>query len=76
MSKTLGDWLPCYDENLEPYKKLKVVEQYGCGHKEKPHPFSHKYVFNWCVLENGWAVGWNENPSRGWNFPVKKRYKK
>lgn len=30
----------------------------------------HKYVHNWVELENGYAVGMNENPSRGMTFPV------
>jgi len=29
-------------------------------------------VHFWVVLENGYAVGWNENPARGWSFPVVK----
>lgn len=33
-------------------------------------PFKHKNIFVWWILENGKAVGWNENPSRGWSFPV------
>jgi len=35
-------------------------------------PFKEKYVYTWWELENGYAVGWNENPSRGWSFPVVK----
>lgn len=31
---------------------------------------SHKYVFLWWSLKNGKAVGWNENPAKGWSFPV------
>lgn len=30
----------------------------------------HKYVMCWWRLANGYAVGWNENPSVGWSFPV------
>ncbi len=33
---------------------------------------THKHVLYWVLLENGYAVGWNENPSRGWSFPVMK----
>lgn len=29
-----------------------------------------KNVTFWYVLENGKAVGFNENPSRGWSFPL------
>lgn len=33
-------------------------------------PGKHKHIVVWFELENGYAVGWNENPSRGWSFPV------
>ena len=33
-------------------------------------PGSHRNVNSWYVLLNGKAVGWNENPTRGWSFPV------
>jgi hypothetical protein len=36
----------------------------------KPWPGPHKNVHVWVELENGRAVGWNENPARGWSFPV------
>lgn len=35
-------------------------------------PGTHKNVYFWVELENGYAVGWNENPSKGWSFPVLK----
>lgn len=33
-------------------------------------PGRHKYVYSWVLLVGGTLVGWNENPSRGWSFPV------
>lgn len=33
-------------------------------------PGREKFVTIWYVLANGYAVGWNENTSRGWSFPV------
>jgi hypothetical protein len=30
----------------------------------------HKNVMCWWKLDSGYAVGWNENPSVGWSFPV------
>jgi hypothetical protein len=54
------------------FRDVEVVEEYGYGEKWKPWPGTHKNVMNWCVLANGYAVGWNENPSRGWSFPVVK----
>ena len=36
-------------------------------------PFKHKYIYVWWKLANGYLIGWNENPSRGWSFPVIKQ---
>ncbi len=33
-------------------------------------PGPHKHVHRFWSLANGKMVGWNENPSRGWSFPV------
>lgn len=37
---------------------------------EEPWPGREKNVHWWCELQGGLAVGWNENPARGWSFPV------
>lgn len=38
------------------------------------HPFpsvKYKNVHKWWIVDGGrLVVGWNENPSRGWSFPV------
>lgn len=53
-----------------------VMEWHGAAHepeegvKAKRWPGPHKHVFVWYELENGYAVGWNENPGRGWSFPL------
>ena len=75
--KTLEDWLPhdCLDElNREAKKHLKkiVLKEFGWDAEEKPWIGNHKNVHNWCILQNGYAVAWNENPAIGWSFPVKK----
>lgn len=33
-------------------------------------PGREKNVFSWWKLVDGRCVGWNENPVRGWSFPV------
>lgn len=33
-------------------------------------PGPQKNVYFWVELANGYAVGWNENPARGWSFPA------
>ncbi len=32
-------------------------------------PGKQKNVYFWVELENGYAVGWNENTNKGWSFP-------
>lgn len=44
--------------------------------RKDPWPGREKNVLVWWVLANGYAVGWNENPSRGWSFPVVRYSKK
>lgn len=74
---TLSDWLP-YDFDIEfsdtrafNLKTINIIKKYGYGVcSNAPWPGKHKNVFNWCKLENGLAVGFNENPSKGWSFPV------
>ena len=84
MTKTLREWLPkeALQQDLPRLQKimdLLVVAEFSpsqwVGNKMIDNtnwyrwPGSHKYVFSWCILENGVAVAWNENPSTGWSFP-------
>ena len=72
--KTLKDCLPweamgCeyFGERFQDFADVKVIEEVdGC---ERRWPGTHKNVMNWYILANGKAVGWNENPARGWSFP-------
>lgn len=79
----LRDWVPkeFFNEyrDCAAYKHLdvEVVEQYGVQYidgqfvdSSKPWIGKEKNVQNWCVLANGRAIGWNENPGRGWSFPM------
>ena len=52
-------------------RDVTVVREYSSlepGYK--PWPGKERNVHVWWVLANGKAVGWNENPARGWGFPV------
>ena len=51
---------------------IVTVEHCGLWEQDeyKPWPGTHKNVYFWAELESGHAVGWNENPARGWSFPV------
>lgn len=78
------DWLrntgsSWYNKYLEKYMDVKIVKQVSSvgddDHWDKYLKLVHKYfpkhqnVYSFIVLENGWCVGWNENPSHGWSFP-------
>ena len=47
---------------------VRVLAEYYSH--EKRWPGGHKNVHWWVALDNGKAIGWNENPARGWSFPV------
>jgi hypothetical protein len=80
----LRDWFPIRDYNgtsiIETdaaYKHLdvEVIEQVSCYPDEGPQrdwPGKHMNVHCYVRLANGRIVGLNENPGRGWSFPVMK----
>lgn len=74
--KILRDVLPYqfdrefYDSKAAQYLDQEVIKEMdGCIVR---WPGTHKYVYVWWKLANGKCVGWNENPGRGWSFPVAK----
>jgi len=78
-NKTLKDTMPnelnsteYNDTRAYKMKDIRVIEEYGdlADFEPRAWPGTHKNVYFWVVLENGYAVGWNENPARGWSFPV------
>jgi hypothetical protein len=73
--KTLKDCLPYEAAGCEftglPFRKyidVAVVKEIDAFNHRWPG--RHKNVNHWYILENGKAVGFNENPSVGWSFPV------
>ena len=74
--KTLKDCLPLeymnefQDSPLHKYDDVLVTREHSAGSNDNylPWPGTHRNVMNWWELENGLCVGWNENPSVGWNF--------
>lgn len=72
-----ADWWNHYaTAQMVKMQDVNVVKEFGVGW-EKPwvswQEFgTHKNVMYWCLLENGYAVGFNENPSVGQNYVVKK----
>lgn len=72
-NKTLRDVLPPeffleHGTSLaNRYLDVEVVRDNKDGER---WPGTHKNVYAFWVLANGKRVGWNENPGRGWSFPV------
>ncbi|MGR5367118.1 hypothetical protein [Photobacterium damselae] len=72
---TLRDVLPSeffggeYDEcKANKYLDCVVVAEHNGGWMG-----THKNVNVWWELNNGLCVGWNENPSVGYSFPISKK---
>ena len=57
-----------YDVKAQKMAGVLVTEI--CDGTEIAWPGPQRNVFKWVKLANGYAVGWNENPQRGWFFPV------
>ena len=77
--KTLRECLPkealCDEPGLIKLYDVNVIKEHTMTNDDEPYirwPGTAKNVMSWWELENGYAVGWNENPNRGWGFPVVK----
>jgi hypothetical protein len=72
--KFLRDVLPKealdYDEKFSKFLDVEILRD-GVGYWPGPH----KHVYAWWILKNGYCVGWNENPGRGWSFSIFKMRK-
>jgi hypothetical protein len=55
------------EDSVRRHLDTEVIESVGTGYT---WPGSQKNVCHWWKLSSGHAVAWNENPSRGWSFPV------
>lgn len=52
---------------------LVVTETHSLTNDDKSYsrwPGREKNVMTWWRLADNRCVGWNENPARGWSFPV------
>jgi len=80
MQITLKDVMPREFEiehfQSRAYKRFadaKVIRQFNFfGGPRRRWPGPQRNVHNWVIVEGGYAVGMNENPGRGWSFPVYK----
>lgn len=74
MTRTLKDVLPpeftkfYTDTQAYKFRDVEVISEHYSDVKRWLGV--HKHVMFWVILKNGKAVGWNENPGRGWSFPV------
>jgi len=82
----LSEWTPIQqaswvDKAAEKFLDKKIVKQVSSAGMDWDEylkelstnaPFKAKNVNSFVVLENGYAVGFNENPAKGWSFPVVK----
>jgi len=61
-----------HDTKAYAFRDVEVIEQHGMIDDQvyQPWPGGHKNVYFWVKLANGYSVAFNENPSRGWSFPV------
>lgn len=68
----LRDVLPSefFGEFMDTPAAKLLDEEVKSQHDDKPWVGSHKHVYRWWTLENGKRVAWNENPAKGWSFPV------
>lgn len=72
--ETFREALPAYDtcehdEIYEAHGDKRVVKKYESFYFPFPKT-THKNVFFWWLLEDGTAIGLNENPNTGVSFPV------
>lgn len=63
-------------QDTEAYKYAEIEVLTEVDSRVIAWPGTHKNVNFWVALANGKAVGWNENPARGWSFPVVKYERK
>ena len=74
--KTLKDHLPSeffgefMDSVAARFLEVQVIRENRSKDLDTPWPGKQKNVHVWWLLADNVAVGWNENPNRGWTFPV------
>lgn len=74
---TLKDVMPIefmgceYDSCIaRKFSDVAVIKECDSANPAERWPGTHKNVNIWVKLANGKSVGLNENPGRGWSFPV------
>lgn len=64
------EFMEGYDKSIK-FSDVEVKTEYNLHDDDtwQSWPGPQKNVMSWALLTNGYAVGWNENPSSGWSFP-------
>lgn len=65
-----SEFMGCEYETAASRKWADVEVVAKFDSREHPWPGKEKNVNFWYGLANGRAVGFNENPARGWSFPL------
>jgi hypothetical protein len=65
-------FLEFMDTPAAKFLDVEVIAGHGSDGDNVRWPGIHRNVYGWWELANGYGVAWNENPARGWSFPVKK----
>jgi hypothetical protein len=60
------------DTQAAKFLDVEVVKEHSPDEDNVRWPGSHHHVHVWWEMANGYGVAWNENPSRGYSFPVVK----
>lgn len=77
--RKVRDWLPgdikrlqCeyHDTRMWELLDREVLRTHQTWRDGHGWPGKHRNVPSWVEIEGGLAIGFNENPSRGWAFPV------
>lgn len=61
-----------WNERAKPHLQENVIREHSFFNEEEdflPWPGNHSYVSYWVATEEGYAVGFNENP-RGYTTPI------
>jgi hypothetical protein len=58
------------EDKARKFADIEVIKQHDS--RDVNWIGKHKNITYWYELENGYAVGINENPSRGMSFPIEK----
>jgi hypothetical protein len=74
IDKCAGDTAHEFADIVSRHGHLEVVKEFSTVDEKSFQKFPqthqlYRNVSRWVLLSDGSAVGWNESPRNGWNFP-------